>query len=52
MRESHRRFVLSLQLPHGGFRGGPQDPTADVEYTFYALLALGSLEQSGGQRVP
>lgn len=36
-------FVESLWSDDGGFRGHAADPIADVEYTFYALLALGAL---------
>lgn len=39
-----RQFVLGLADPAGGFRGSEFDPQADVEYTFYALLALGELK--------
>ena len=38
-----RSFVESLWDASGGFRGYPADAIADCEYTFYALLALGSL---------
>lgn len=36
-------FVEELWSDAGGFRGHTLDPIPDVEYTFYALLALGSL---------
>lgn len=36
-------FVERLWSDAGGFRGHALDPVPDVEYTFYALLALGSL---------
>ncbi len=39
-----RQFVLGLADPAGGFRGSEFDPQADVEYTFYALLAMGELK--------
>lgn len=38
------RYVQGLWTEAGGFRGAAADPLADVEYTFYALLALGALE--------
>jgi geranylgeranyl transferase type-2 subunit beta len=38
-----RRFVLSLEEPHGGFRGGLWDEQPDVEYTFYGLGTLALL---------
>ena len=31
------QFVMSLELPTGGFRAGLWDNAADVEYTFYGL---------------
>ena len=40
------RFVQSLHRG-GGFAGHTGDPTADCEYTFYALLALGDLAAPG-----
>ena len=36
-------FVQSLWHEKGGFRGGEHDDDPDCEYTFYGLLALGSL---------
>ncbi len=36
-------FVQSLAAENGGFRGHPDEVTADCEYTFYGLLALGHL---------
>lgn len=36
-------FVMGLLGADGGFRGHPLDSGADVEYTFYGLLALGHL---------
>ena len=36
-------FVQSLQCDGGGFRGHRPADEADCEYTFYGLLALGSL---------
>ena len=35
-------FAVSL-FSDGGFSGHPLDPDPDIEYTFYGLLALGSL---------
>lgn len=40
---SHLDYLESLWHEDGGFRGHADDPVADCEYTFYALLALGSL---------
>ena len=37
-------FVQRLWAPSGGFCGAADDPLADCEYTFYALLTLGALE--------
>ncbi|MBN2450895.1 MAG: hypothetical protein JXR77_10930 [Lentisphaeria bacterium] len=37
-------FVQGLWHENGGFLGWLDDRTADCEYTFYALLALGALE--------
>jgi geranylgeranyl transferase type-2 subunit beta len=34
------RYVSSMELAEGGFRGGIWDAAADVEYTFYGLAAL------------
>ena len=42
-RDVCRAFVLDLLDSSGGFRGHAADPTADAEYTFYGLLALGRL---------
>lgn len=39
-----RRFVLNCQQDGGGFSAQPTIKTADCEYAFYALLALGCLE--------
>ena len=35
------QFILSLELPAGGFRAAAWDQATDVEYTFYALGTLG-----------
>ncbi len=35
------QFILSLEQPTGGFRAATWDQATDVEYTFYALGALG-----------
>lgn len=40
------RYVESLWRDSGGFAGHVDDAFEDVEYTFYALLALGCLIQS------
>jgi geranylgeranyl transferase type-2 subunit beta len=40
---SVRRYVESLELPAGGFRGGLWDEGSDVEYTFYGLGVLALL---------
>ena len=37
------QFVLSLEMPQGGFRAANWDQSTDVEYTFYALGTLGLL---------
>jgi geranylgeranyl transferase type-2 subunit beta len=37
------RYVQSLELPVGGFRGGLWDDRTDPEYTFYGLGALALL---------
>lgn len=36
-------YALSMQQPHGGFRGFEFDPADDVEYTFYGLGLLALL---------
>lgn len=38
-----RGFIDLLWMENGGFAGSPLDLTTDCEYTFYALLGLGSL---------
>jgi hypothetical protein len=38
-----RRFVHDRQVSKGGFSASTADTTADCEYTYYALLALGNL---------
>jgi len=45
LREACLDFVDSLWSP-GGFHGCVADRTPDCEYTFYGLLALGSLDAS------
>jgi len=42
-REQDEDFVSSLWNEDGGFSGNALDARSDVEYTFYALLALGCL---------
>lgn len=39
-----KRYVESMQLTTGGFRGFEFDPADDVEYAFYGLGALALLE--------
>lgn len=39
-----RKFIDLLWMEDGGFAGTPADLTIDCEYTFYALLGLGSLD--------
>ena len=41
--DKHREFVASLWNEDGGFSGHIMDSVSDCEYTFYALLALGSI---------
>ena len=41
------RFIDSLELSAGGFKGALWDQAADVEYTFYALGTLGLLGAAG-----
>ena len=43
LREPSLSFVDGLWSASGGFAGSPLDSTADCEYTFYGLLALGCL---------
>lgn len=43
VRESCLDFIDSLWTNRGGFYGSWADDTIDVEYTYYALLALGHL---------
>ncbi|NUQ66198.1 MAG: beta-hydroxylase [Pirellulales bacterium] len=43
-RAAVRRYVASLEMPAGGFRGGAWDNDPDVEYTFYGLGSLALLE--------
>jgi len=45
LREPCLDFVKSLRSKTGGFCGHWVDETADCEYTYYGLLALGSLAQ-------
>ena len=40
-------FVDSLQQPGGGYGGHRLDKTADCEYTFYALMTMGCLWETG-----
>ncbi len=41
------RYVESMQLAGGGFRGGLWDDATDVEYTFYGLGAAALVKASG-----
>ena len=41
-------YIESLWRDSGGFSGTAADPFEDVEYTFYALLSIGSLMSSAG----
>lgn len=43
IRKPSADFVNSLWAPSGGFKGSHNDPRSDCEYTFYALLTLGTL---------
>lgn len=45
--ESCLDFLDSLWTARGGFRGVWADPEVDCEYTYYGLLALGSLAREG-----
>lgn len=47
LKELHQDFITSLWSDDGGFTGHALDRTSDCEYTFYALLALGSLQRKG-----
>src|SRR5262245_39230365 len=40
------RFLVALECPTGGFRGGSWDAATDVEYTFYGLGTQALLHQS------
>lgn len=42
-RDRLQNYVLGVEQPEGGFRGGLWDDRADVEYTFYGLGVLGLL---------
>ena len=48
IRDGSIEFVESLWNASGGFSGHLADATPDVEYTYYGLLALGHLADSGG----
>lgn len=45
-REQALQYVMSLELPDGGFLGGAWDEAADVEYTFYGLGSLALLSEA------
>lgn len=40
------RFIEACWTESGGFREAPEHGVADVEYTFYAVLGLGALNES------
>ena len=42
-----RRFLNSVEVPTGGYRGAAWDPGTDVEYTFYGLGTLALLAELG-----
>lgn len=44
----HREYVELLWQDDGGFAGHVADGVSDCEYTYYALMALGSLVQLSG----
>ncbi len=46
------RYVLSLELPDGGFCGGLWDEGTDVEYTFYGLGTLALCAGRGEAEMP
>ncbi len=43
-------FIEGLLDPSGGYRGHELDPIADIEYTYYGLLGLGSLYPETGSK--
>lgn len=43
LKDANLAFIGSLWNEDGGFSGNPFDDISDCEYTFYALLAMGSL---------
>jgi hypothetical protein len=43
-----REYVASMERADGGYAGSRDDPDADVEYTFYGMLAIGHLEREHG----
>jgi len=45
MRDRHLDYLDSLWSPQGGFRGHWGDEIVDCEYTYYGLLALGTLAE-------
>lgn len=46
LRSDCAAWIETLWCESGGFRGHALDPRPDCEYTFYALLSLGCLEES------
>jgi geranylgeranyl transferase type-2 subunit beta len=47
-----QRFVTSLEMDSGGFRGASWDPHGDVEYSFYALGCLALLTEGASTAMP
>ena len=41
--QAARKYALSMECEHGGFRGAELDPGDDVEYSFYGLGCLALL---------
>jgi hypothetical protein len=44
-RDRHLDFLDNLWHAQGGFRGHWADEVVDCEYTYYGLLALGTLAE-------
>jgi prenyltransferase beta subunit len=49
MRKLQARFVEGCWREGGGFGASPEVDEADVEYTFHALLATGSLARKANK---
>jgi hypothetical protein len=45
MKDKHMDYLDSLWDKQGGFRGHWADDVVDCEYTYYGLLALGTLAE-------